>query len=137
MRVKTKDKIALLVAGAALVVGGVLLWSSRGPRLNGEAALGRVGMLRKGMDDREVIHTLHPETLKISGMTTSLSTTPDGFYEQLHALTRDRYLAMRYKPISSAVVPKLTSWQVREGRPEREDVIIGRGVQFAGMIFHY
>ena len=134
---KTKDKVALLLAGAALLVGGGLLWSSRGPRLDGEAALGRVRLLRRGMENSEVIYTLHPESLRSNGLTTSLHSAPDGLYEQLHALTRDRYLLTRWKPSSSSTPQKLASWEVREGRPEREDVIIGRGVRIGGMIFHY
>ena len=130
---KTRDKVALLLAGAALVVGGVLLW----PRGDG-AALARVGALRRGMSPTEIVRTLHPDRSEKGLFISYQPVLPSGtgrtnVFDLYHPLGAGRTLYARVRGYSDGTM-RLQTWRVEEKRAPFDSFSYGGPARTGG--FH-
>lgn len=107
--------------GVAVVIGFGLLLPRSNKYADGARALARVATLRPGLMPQEALDLLHAPN-RVAGW----SWNPVGSgWEQMHALTNDRYVVLRYETPKGASDPVLHAWAVRAGHPAREDVMRG------------
>ena len=137
-RVTPYTWLALLSAGVVSLSSVGLLLPREDVYADGAAAIRNVSTLRPGMDFVKFATTLHRKRMDESESSSfGLFPAAGGQSEQIHALTRDRYLVSRWKPRDAKHEPRLISWTVRKGRAPREDVKIDRVLRFGPLRLRY